>query len=468
MALPVTVGMELQAVYKALKYPAGFIVGLLEGAKNAVVDLFQGAIDMIETVGKLLYNLITGNLGEIKKMLTDWISTLKVAWKNRAGIASDFMERWEAEDGWNRGRFQGKVLGWVMMTVVIVLLTAGAGAIPQIVGKWKFVIDALKLADRVQDLGTYVRAVGKLPGSATDFVRSKFGPKAGLVAEQVEVAGGKPTKEAAQKGLTKAGAGQTGSFKTLQAAHEWAVRVLRAPASILKDLTLDAVNRLRLLPDEILEKLSRLSVGQKRKALGCGSKCRADAKEAKDYVSGAQAETAGRKESMAYWKGRETLTSFARHKQTFSSLARTLKNKARSLARAGQQHLLPTVDDSVLSVPIDIFIRRHLNAEWAALEAQARRNPDLAQEMQKFLEGKLKAGARNVGARETDIVEFFLDEGEIIVTDITRAVGDPVHTFKTRFYQEVIRVMVGPSGPKVFGLDIDPIPKLHVRATIFD
>jgi hypothetical protein len=106
-----------------------------------------------------------------------WIDKLKLLWQKRGEIASDFMDKWEAKDGWARGLFQGEVLGWVMMTVLIIILTAGTSAIAQIAGKWKFVIDLLKLAERAGDLSTYVRTVGRLPGEATDIVRKKFSQK---------------------------------------------------------------------------------------------------------------------------------------------------------------------------------------------------------------------------------------------------------------------------------------------------
>jgi hypothetical protein len=38
------------AVVDGAKYVAGFFVGLLEGAYNAIVDLFKGAVDMVEAV----------------------------------------------------------------------------------------------------------------------------------------------------------------------------------------------------------------------------------------------------------------------------------------------------------------------------------------------------------------------------------------------------------------------------------
>ena len=108
------------------------------------------------------------------------------------------MRKWKADDGWDRGRFQGEVLGWVMMTALIVILTAGKGAIPQITGKWKFVVDALKLADKTGDLGTYLGAAGKLPGKAAEIVRSKLGRPAGQAAEGVEEAAVKAGKEGAE------------------------------------------------------------------------------------------------------------------------------------------------------------------------------------------------------------------------------------------------------------------------------
>ena len=197
--IPVTTA-AITAAGEALKYPAGLLVGLLKGAAKAVADLFVGAYDLIKTIGRLLYRLITLDFKGIWKMLTGWIDQLKLLWRKRGDIASDFMDKWEAKDGWDRGLFQGEVLGWVMMTVLIVILTAGAGAVAQIAGKWKFVIDALKLADRAGDLGTYARAVGKLPGTATNIVRNKLGRTAEHVPAKVTE---KSAKEVVEKGATR-------------------------------------------------------------------------------------------------------------------------------------------------------------------------------------------------------------------------------------------------------------------------
>ena len=57
-----------------VKYAAGFIIGLLEGAWGAITDLFEGAVDMIQTVAKVLYHLVTGNPGAVKDMLMGWVA----------------------------------------------------------------------------------------------------------------------------------------------------------------------------------------------------------------------------------------------------------------------------------------------------------------------------------------------------------------------------------------------------------
>jgi len=184
---------------EAVKYAAGFIVGLLEGAWGAIVDLFKGAADMIEAVAKVVYHLVTGNPGAIKDMLMGWVKKLKVAWQNRDKLADAFMKKWEADDGWDRGRFQGEVLGWVMMTALITIVTLGEATAPMIAGKWGTVLKALKALDALGDVGTYAGAVGRLPGKAYDAVAKKVGKgadKAGDAADAVADGAGKGAKQA--------------------------------------------------------------------------------------------------------------------------------------------------------------------------------------------------------------------------------------------------------------------------------
>ena len=78
--------------------------------------------------------------------------------------------------------------------------------------------------------------------------------------------------------------------------------------------------------------------------------------------------------------------------------------------------------------------------------------------LQEFLgRGAGQAGARpSMDGMNPDIVEFLLEDGRIHISDVTiQAVDSPsVHQFKTRVYVELMKAIVGPRGPTVFGQDV--------------
>lgn len=163
-------------------------------------------------------------------------------------------------------------------------------------------------------------------------------------------------------------------------------------------------------------------------------------------------------ESTEYWRGRQTETEFVRHQQNFRSLAATLRNTMLALQGKGRGSLLPVVNEEVLRTPIDQFIRDRsvLATEMAQLRQRAAGNPVLRDEINNFIDGGSGHGGRDIASRTPDIVEFFLDRGEIVITDITQDPLSPVHQFKTQFYVEVFRAMLGGQGPQVYALDINP------------
>jgi hypothetical protein len=163
-------------------------------------------------------------------------------------------------------------------------------------------------------------------------------------------------------------------------------------------------------------------------------------------------------ESQEYWRGRQTETEFARHGQNFRSLTATLRNAMLALHDQGRGTLLPAVNEEVLRTPIDQFIRDRpaLATEMAQLRQRAATNPELQKEINNFIDGGSGQGGRDIASRTPDIVEFFLGRGEIVVTDITQDPLSPVHQFKTKFYVEVFRAVLGGQGPQVYGLDINP------------
>jgi hypothetical protein len=196
-------------VVDGAKYVAGFVVGILEGAYNAVVDLFKGAVDMVEAVLKVVWNLVTGNLGAIKDMLMGWVDKMKLAWEHRGEIADEFLKKWNAESMWDRSLFQGDVLGWVMMTVLLILVTMGEdvpAAVAGIVTRWPQLVKLLKTVDTLGDVTTYVGAAAKaakVPGKAAKYVAGKLG-KASRGAEHVAEDVGKDVSRGGNKATNAA------------------------------------------------------------------------------------------------------------------------------------------------------------------------------------------------------------------------------------------------------------------------
>lgn len=181
-----------------------------------------------------------------------------------------------------------------------------------------------------------------------------------------------------------------------------------------------------------------------------------------------EVETAARRESMEWWRtpGVTTETRFARHEQTFTSLVATLRNAVQALRVQGRGHLLPQINESVLTQPVDRFIDSDpgLRGKWSQMEADARGNPELRRQMNQFLEGSLGAGSRDVGSRRPDLVEFFLEHGDVVVTDVVYSTDGNylrVHAFKTDFYRAVLtRILGGSGGPRVSGLDLNLRPSV--------
>jgi hypothetical protein len=178
------------------RYVAGIMVGMLEGAYGAVVDLFKGAVDMVEAALKVVWHLVTGNPGRIKDMVMSWVDKMKLAWERRGEIADDFLKKWNADSPWDRGHFQGEVLGWVMMTILLVLLTLGEaapGALGGITLRWPQLVTLLQAVDTLGDVTTYLGAATKavkLPGSVADYLASKLGKTERTVAATGVATGG--------------------------------------------------------------------------------------------------------------------------------------------------------------------------------------------------------------------------------------------------------------------------------------
>jgi hypothetical protein len=141
---------------------AGYYVGLLEGAFGAVKDLVMGIVDLLEMLYDLVKSLwdhgFVGTCKRLWKFVTD-------LWDNKEELAAKFgkwfMDGWCNEDPFDRGRFQGEVIGYVAMTILLILATAGGSAAAQAGGKFGTVIKAIRMLSAAGELGTYTGVVGK-------------------------------------------------------------------------------------------------------------------------------------------------------------------------------------------------------------------------------------------------------------------------------------------------------------------
>lgn len=102
------------------------------------------------------------------------------------------------------------------------------------------------------------------------------------VKEAAEEAGEKGAKEAVGEGAEAAS--KAAAERALASGRQWAADALRLSGDILKDLALDAIERLKKLPAWALERLRGLANSTKRTVLGCASPCKVDLDEILKYL----------------------------------------------------------------------------------------------------------------------------------------------------------------------------------------
>lgn len=171
----------VQSAIDWAQYAGGFAMGLLEGAFGALEDLFEGVADLVRAVWAVARALI-GDFSAIKKFARQ----LSEAWANRealaAAVSEEFMTRWFARDDWDRGNFQGEVLGYVMMLAFIMMATMGAASAAAGTGRFGNFVKLIEFADAAGSMMTYVGKLGavvRLPGKvldrASEVIRKRVG-----------------------------------------------------------------------------------------------------------------------------------------------------------------------------------------------------------------------------------------------------------------------------------------------------
>jgi len=173
--------------------------------------------------------------------------------------------------------------------------------------------------------------------------------------------------------------------------------------------------------------------------------------------------------------GKNPLTDFAIQNRNLGKIADELAARQAALQAAGQGGLLPKVDPAILDLSAFDFIDRTPALKRGpsgydalmreAVRRQQRGDPRLYDELLTFLSGSgVKGKGTRMRDRRPDTIEFRLGSQEVQVTDTTR-IEDPinarVHEFKTKFYGEALRALMGGQGPAVQSYEHNPALDIH-------
>jgi hypothetical protein len=232
------------AVGDFLAGSVSFIAGILHGALESVWDTLVGLVDLAGLVWKFLKSLITGNLLSDLRALWDDVSRINVSDLVAAGL--DYLEKkWNDPSIWRRWHFRGWLVGYAIAEIVMLFFSEG-------------ILTAVKVSAKA----------GKLAA-----ILDKF-PSVVRFAKRAEAAA-KEFKEA--KAVSEA-------IKTLSAARDWAVKILKIPFTVIGDLTAEAIERLKRLPAWAKEVFAELSDAVKVGLLGCESPCKVDLAAIEKYL----------------------------------------------------------------------------------------------------------------------------------------------------------------------------------------
>jgi phage-related protein len=268
-ALKVAKAVGLDKAWNTAKNLGGKALGAVKSAAAALKKRFQPVLDVVGKGAELLKKAAPAILGgpaflackvlgcATPKLVNKGNQTSKEA----ADIATDVIPgvstvkdtcRCLTGDNIVTGKEEsagGRIMGCIWAAVDIASIIAGLVS----GGTGTVAVQAIKTAARA-GLRAMIKTIGKLGFR-------------GLVDLAIDL-----VKRAWKKLLTKVP-------EALKAARQWAADTLKLGAGILKNLSLEAIERLKKLPAWVLNRLKALSDAAKRAILGCASACDVDDKE---------------------------------------------------------------------------------------------------------------------------------------------------------------------------------------------
>src|SRR5690606_34640183 len=124
---------------------AAFVVGLLHGALDSILDIFIGVYDLIVLAKDIIVKLFKGTLVSDAKGLWEEIKKIKVS-----DIIDAVGAKWNAPSTWDRWKFRGYVIGYAIVEILLLVFSGG-------------LVTAVKWAGKAGKFGKLAKYLAELP-----------------------------------------------------------------------------------------------------------------------------------------------------------------------------------------------------------------------------------------------------------------------------------------------------------------
>jgi hypothetical protein len=176
------------------EYTVGYLSGLVEGAYGAVRDLVMGFADLVGMTADIVKAMWSrGFVGAVQHFGRQVADIFDKAPELLEALGADFARKWNQHGSFDRGNFRGEVMGYIAMQVLLIIATAGEGAVAA-AGRWPKVLAVVRTLDAAGDIFTWAE-------TAADGVRAlRKGAKAISKAEEAADAAGKGANKVLKMG----------------------------------------------------------------------------------------------------------------------------------------------------------------------------------------------------------------------------------------------------------------------------
>jgi hypothetical protein len=145
---------------------AAFYAGYHHGVLESVYDLFAGIVDLVVMVWDVLKSLLTGNIAQDAQELWNELKGLDVS-----KLGDELLGKWNAPDAWDSGFFRGRVVGYVIAEIAMMLVSGGATTALKVAGKFATIGKLISKLSKAQKIvkGT-AQLAKRLPDKARSFL----------------------------------------------------------------------------------------------------------------------------------------------------------------------------------------------------------------------------------------------------------------------------------------------------------